>query len=271
MLKMRESRVLKKLRAGEIVSCFKINFADAQASEIAALSGFDCVWLDQEHLAQNWSVMAAHVWATKAHDVDVMVRVPRGSYSDYVKPLELDATGIMVPHVMSADDARRVVQMTRFHPLGKRAIDGGSADGSYTALDFNTYLHQANEQRFVVLQIEDPEPLHELDAIAAIEGVDMLFFGPGDFSQAIGAPGQWHHPQLAEARKLVAEAANRHGKIAATTGSIDRLEEFVDMGYRFISVGADVVGVTTYCQNLSDRFGQVNGMATIKGLAGGYQ
>ena len=271
MQEMRESRVLKKLRAGEVVSCFKVNFADAQASEIAALSGFDCVWLDQEHLAQNWSVMAAHVWATKAHDVDVLVRVPRGSYSDYVKPLELDATGIMVPHVMSADDARRIVQMTRFHPLGLRAIDGGSADGGYTNLDFNTYLKQANEQRFVILQIEDPEPLAELDAIAALEGVDMLFFGPGDFSQAIGAPGQWHHPKLVEARKLVAEAANRHGKIAATTGGIDRLEEFIDLGYRFISVGADVVGVSTYCQSLTNRFNEVKGAAATKGVVGGYQ
>lgn len=255
-MKMRESRVLKKLRAGEIASCFKINFADAQASEVAAMAGFDCVWLDQEHLAQNWSVINAHIWATKAHNVDVMVRIPRGSYSDYVKPLELDATGIMVPHVMSADDARNIVKMTRFHPIGRRAIDGGSADGGYTNLDFNEYLRQANEQRFVVLQIEDPEPLAELDEIAAIDGVDMLFFGPGDFSQAIGAPGEWHHPRLVEARKLVAEAAIRHGKIAATTGGIDRLPEFLSLGYRFVSVGADVVGVNTYCQSLAARFDQ---------------
>ena len=78
-MKMRESRVLAKLRAGEVASCFKINLADAQASEIAAIAGFDCVWVDQEHLGHNWSVFAAHVWATKAHNVDVMVRVPRGS------------------------------------------------------------------------------------------------------------------------------------------------------------------------------------------------
>ncbi|GAB3907924.1 4-hydroxy-2-oxoheptanedioate aldolase [Larkinella knui] len=254
---MRESRVLKKLRAGEIASCFKINFADGQASELAAMLGFDCLWLDQEHLAQNWSVINAHVWAAKAHNVDVMVRVPRGSYSDYVKPLELDATGILVPHIMSAQDARNVVQMTRFHPVGRRAIDGGSADGSYTNLDFNEYLRQANEQRFVIVQIEDPEPLEELDEIASIEGVDGLFFGPGDFSQAIGAPGEWHHPRLVEARKRVAEAANRHGKIAATTGSVDRLAEFVGMGYRFVSVGADVIGVNTYCQNILTKFEQV--------------
>ena len=273
---MRESRVLKKIRAGEIASCFKINFADACASEVAAMAGFDCVWLDQEHLAQNWSVIASHIWATKAHNVDVMVRIPRGSYSDYVKPLELDATGILVPHVMSAEDARNVVQMTRFHPIGRRAIDGGSADGGYTNLDFNKYLRQANEHRFVIVQIEDPEPLEELDEIAAIDGVDGLFFGPGDFSQAIGAPGEWHHPRLVDARKRVAEAANRHGKIAATTGGIDRLPEFIGLGYRFVSVGADVVGVNTYCQSLVAKFDQArlgNQSETIptESAPGGYK
>ncbi|RAJ94525.1 4-hydroxy-2-oxoheptanedioate aldolase [Larkinella arboricola] len=268
-MKMRESRVLKKLRAGEVVSCLKVNFGDGQVSELAAMAGFDCLWVDREHLAQDWSVVATHVWAAKAHNTDVMVRVPRGSYSDYVKPLELDAAGIMVPHCMGVEDARNVIKMTRFHPLGMRAIDGGNADGLYTNLDFNEYLQQANQQRFVVLQIEDPEPLDELDEIAALDGVDMLFFGPGDFSQAIGAPGEWNHPKLVAARKRVAEVCRKHGKFAATTGSIDRLEEFVSMGYQFVSVGADVVGMSAYCHGLVSRFNKET--TTTQPVQGGYK
>jgi len=253
-MKMRESRVLNKLRSGQIASCLKVNFGDGQASELTAMSGFDCLWIDREHLAQDWSVVASHVWATKSHDVDLMVRVPRGGYSDYIKPLELDATGILVPHIMSLEDAKRVVEMTRFHPVGRRAIDGGSADCAYTALDFHDYLRQANEQRFVILQIEDPEPLKDLDAIAALEGYDMLFFGPGDFSQGIGAPGDWKNPKLIEARKLVAQAANQYGKFAATSGSIESLDEFIGLGYKFVNVGADVVGLKNYCKGLVNRF-----------------
>ena len=253
-MQMRKSRVLEKLRAGNIVSCLKVNFGDGQASELAAMSGFDCLWVDREHLSQDWSVIGSHVWASKAHNTDIMIRVPRGSYSDYVKPLEMDATGILVPHVMSVEDAKSVIQMTRFHPIGKRAIDGGSADGGYTTMDFQEYLTQANKERFVVFQIEDPEPLDQLEEIAALDGFDMLFFGPGDFSQGIGAPGDWNHPRLVEARKYVAHVANKHGKFAATTGSIDRLDEFVAMGYKFISVGADVVGLANYCSGLVSRF-----------------
>lgn len=252
---MRPSRVLAKLRAGEAASCLKVNLGDGQAAEIASICGFDCLWIDQEHLAQDWSVLNAQVWAAKSRNVDVMVRVPRGSYSGYVKPLEMDATGILVPHIMNLEEAKQVVQMTKFHPIGRRAIDGGSADGAYTNMDFQEYLKDSNKERFVVLQIEDPEVLPDLDAIAALDGVDGLFFGPGDFSQGIGAPGEWNHPRLIEARKLVAEAAKRHGKFAATSGGIDSLDNFLELGYTFVNVGADVVGLSAYCKNLVQRFG----------------
>lgn len=252
-MEMRKSKVLKKLRAGEVVSCFNVHF-DAQVSDIAGRSGFDCIWIDREHLAQDWSAVQAHVWAAKSHDMDVMVRVPRGSYSDYIKPLELDATGIMVPHIMGIEDARKVVHMTRFHPIGRRPLDGGNADGGYTSIDYADYIKQANEERFIILQIEDPEPLDDIEAIAALDGIDMLFFGPADFSQGIGAPGDWNHPKLIETRKRVAEVAVKHGKFAGTTGSMDNFYELVEMGYRFIAFGADVVGVVNYCKQLMDEF-----------------
>ena len=253
MIGMRRSRVLKKLREGKVASCLLVHF-DAQAAEIAGMAGFDCLWIDSEHQAKDYSFYQSHVWASKNYDMDVMIRVPRGSYSDYIKPLEMDATGIMVPHIMSAEDARNVVKMTRFHPLGRRPIDGGNSDGKYAQMEPVDYIKQANEQRFIVIQIEDPEPLEELDEIAAVEGIDMLFFGPGDFSHGIGAPGQWGHPKLLEARKRVAEAAVRHGKFAGTTASIENMEELIEMGYQFLSIGADVVGLGNYCNQLIDGF-----------------
>ena len=258
---MRPSRVLRKLRAGEIVSCFNVHF-DAQVSDIAGMAGFDCLWIDREHLAQDWTTLQAHVWAAKAHDIDVMVRVPRGSYSDYIKPLELDAAGIMVPHIMSLEDARNVVQMTRFHPVGRRPIDGGNADGGYATLDYADYIQLANKERFVIVQIEDPEPLEDLDAIAALEGIDALFFGPGDFSHGIGAPGEWNHPKLIETRRRVAEVAVKYGKFAGTPGTIENLDELVEMGYRFIAIGADVIGVGEYCRQLMDGFSKKTGRET---------
>jgi len=200
---MRKSRVFAKMRSGGIAGCLKLNVDNVRVAEIAAMSGIDCLWLDTEHVATDWSMIEAQILAAKVYDVDVMVRVGRGSYSDYIRPLEIDATGIMVPHIMSLEDARNVVRMTRFHPLGRRPIDGGNADGAYARLNVKDYIRQANDQRFVIFQIEDPEPLDDLEEIAALPGVDMLFFGPGDFSHSLGVPGEWQHPKLIETRRRV--------------------------------------------------------------------
>jgi len=251
---MRKSRVLKKLRSGEAASCVKLNLDNARVAEIAAAAGIDCLWPDMEHVANDWSLIEAQILAAKAHDVDVMVRVARGSYSDAIKPLELDATGIMVPHIMSLEDARSVIRMTRFHPVGRRPVDGGNADGGYGRIDAKEYIRQANEQRFLVLQIEDPEPLAELDEIVSLPGLDIVFFGPLDFSQGLGAPGDFKHPKLLAARKRVAEAARKHGKFAGTTGSLRDIGEFMAMGYHFLSIGADVLGLGDYFHELAREF-----------------
>jgi 4-hydroxy-2-oxoheptanedioate aldolase len=255
-MQMRRSRVLERLRGGHVVRSFKVNLSCARVVEIAALSGFDCIWTDREHVANDWSVIEQQVWAAKAHDADLLVRVSRGSYSDYVRALELDASGIMVPHIMNLADAREVVHQTRFHPLGRRAIDSGNADALYASLALDTYLEEANDQRFLILQIEDPEPLADLEAIAALPGVDMLFFGPADFSHGLGAPGDWNHPAITDARRRVADACRAHGKFAGTVGTPASLPGLVEMGYQFINVGADVVGLGDYCRQLLEPSGE---------------
>src|SRR6202167_2937409 len=145
---MRPSRTLAKLRRREIVKCVKLNLIDPRVAEIAGLCGFDCIWLDQEHTATTLIAVENMIRAAKMHDVDTLVRVARGSYSDLICPLELDAAGIMVPHVMSLADAKRIVHQTRFHPIGRRPLDGGNADGAFCLLPGERYIAQANEQRF---------------------------------------------------------------------------------------------------------------------------
>ena len=256
-IKMKPSRVLNKLRSGEVAICIKLNLADSRVFEIAAMAGFDCLWTDMEHVANDWSVIERQVLASKAHGCDLLVRVSRGGYSDYTRPLELDASGIMVPHIMSYEDASKVVGMSRFYPLGRRPLDGGNADGGYCNIDILQYMRDANEKRFVVLQIEDPEPMNEIDRIASLDGVDMLFFGPGDFSQGMGAPAQWEDKRINEARLKVVEAAMVAGKYAGTVGNFGNLEVLIDMGYRFISMGADVLGLSDYFSSIVSRFQKV--------------
>jgi 4-hydroxy-2-oxoheptanedioate aldolase len=249
-MQMRPSRVLKKMRAGKVASCVKLNLADPRAAEIAALCGVDCIWLDLEHIGTDFRDLENQIRAAKVHDVDSLVRVSRGSYSDLLRPLELDAAGIMVPHLMSLEDARKVVWQTRFHPVGRRPVDGGNADGAYCMIPARDYFEQANRERFVIVQIEDPEPLPDLEQIAQVEGIDMLFFGPADFTQGIGDPNNFANPRVADTRRAIVEACRRHGKFAGTVASFESLPEIAAMGYQFINVGADVIA-------LGDLFGRV--------------
>ncbi len=252
---MRPSRVLRQLRAGRVARCFKFNLDSSRAAEIVARTGeFDCLWLDMEHVPNDWALLERQVLAAKVYDTDVIIRVSRGGYSDYIKAFEMDAAGLMVPHVMSVEDAKNVARMTKFHPVGRRPVDGGNADGAFCAIPFKEYLQQANNDRFVCCQIEDPEPLVELDAIASVQGIDMLFFGPGDFSHAIGAPGNWEDARLLDAQRRVAEAARAHGKFAGTVCSPETAPRLVEMGYTFLSFGADVVGLRQYALDLTRRF-----------------
>jgi len=256
-MNMSTSKVLDKLRAGKMVHCVKVNTYDHRIVEIAAMCGFDCIWSCIEHTASDLAPIEKQVMTAKAYGADTIVRVKRGSYTDHVHPFEMNAEGIMVPHIMSLEDAKNVVRMTRFHPIGRRALDGGNADGAYCMIDTKDYVKQANENRFVCIQIEDYEPLEELDAICALDGIDIIFYGPSDFLHSIGAPGQFDHPECARVRKLIAETAVKHGKYAGTVcGDLSKLREYHDMGYRFLCTCADVLGLSTYFRNIVNTFNE---------------
>lgn len=251
-MNMRKSRVLRQMRSGKVATCTKLNLSDPRAAEIAAMCGFDCLWIDLEHVPNNMKDVEDTVRAAKIYDVDVLTRVSKGCYSDMVRPLEGDSTGIMVPHLMRLEEAKQIVYYTKFHPIGRRPIDGGNADGAYCMVSGADYIRQANEERFTVVQIEDPEPLAELEEICALPGIDMIFFGPADFSQGIGAPNS-NDPRIDETRRLVAETARKHGKFAGTVGSAGNFDALVEMGYTFISVGADVVALSKYWRDIAEK------------------
>ena len=254
---VRHSRILKKIRAGQFATCLKLNLADARVVEIAGLSGTDAVWLCHEHVPNDWLNVENMIRAARVHDVDCIVRVSKGSYSDYVKPFEAGATGIMVPHVTTADEARKIVGMTRFQPLGLRPIDGGNIDGLFCQIPTADYIAQCNEEQFIILQIESPEALANVEQIAAVPGFDALLFGAGDFSHLSGKPGQVGCAETVAARKRVAAAARANGKFAMTPGLIAPWEEQAAEGCNVFNLGADVVGLGDYFRSKVAEFGKL--------------
>ena len=255
MVTPRRSRMLDKMRAGQKVISYKLNFSCPRSAELAALSGFDAIWICQEHVPTDQSTMSSQILAAKAYDCDCIVRVAKGSYSDYIRPLAADASGIMIPHLMSYEEAREIVQTVRFQPLGLRPVDGGNADGLYCKLDFKEYIEFMKRNRLVIVQIEDPEPLSELDKICQLDGIDMIFFGPGDFSHAIGHPAEFDHPEMHRVRKLIVDTAHKYGKFAGTV-SVPSLEQCYAEGYDFVNFGADVAAIGANCDMIMQRYAE---------------
>jgi len=249
-MKMRKSRVLKKIREGKTAFAVKLNLSDPRVAEIAAMCGIDCIWLDMEHVPSDFVNLENMIRAAKIYDCDVLTRVSKGAYSDLIRPLEADTTGIMVPHLMSLEEAQKIVYFTKFHPIGRRPIDGGNADAKYCMVSTEDYINVANNERFTVIQIEDPEPMAQLEEICSLDGIDMIFFGPADFSQGIGNPCVVFNDETIKARRLVAETARKHGKMAGTVGGIANYKALESEGFNFISLGADVAALTQYFSNI---------------------
>jgi 4-hydroxy-2-oxoheptanedioate aldolase len=253
-MKLRTSRILRELRAGKRPTCLKLNLIDPRAVELCGLAGASSVWFCNEHVPNDWLNLENQIRAAKLYDMDAIVRVEKGSYSDYVKPFEMDATAIMVPHVTTAEEAAHIVQMTRFRPLGRRQIDSGNMDGAFCQVPMAEYLAHSNRHRLLIFQIESPEALENVEEIAAVPGFEILLFGPGDFSHLIGKAGQMGAPEVVAARKRVAAAARANGKHLMSPCPMAPRAVLEEEGFRIFTLGADVLGLGEYFKAKMDAF-----------------
>ena len=253
----RGSRVKRTIDQGKVATSLKCNTSDTKVAEIFALAQPDAIWLDMEHGSLDYAQAEGQINAAKIYDVDSFLRVNRGGYSNYIRGLELDCAGLIIPQIKNLTDAKEVEEFTKFPPIGKRGLDGGNNDGKYTKINMSEYLKQANKERLVFYQIETHEVLNDIEKIAEMDGVDGLFFGPGDYSLSLGVPGQMDHPDVVSARKLVADLARKNKKIAGTQGG-STPKEYIDMGYNFLNIGADVIALADYAENLVNEFAKIN-------------
>lgn len=237
-----ESKVLKKLREEKPSLCIKVNLRDPAIVEMIGLIGFDCIWLCREHLWFNDETLANMILAARSTGMDTIVRIERDNYSSAIKPLEMGAKGIMVPHVFSAKQAKEVVRAMRFYPVGRRGVDGVNADSGWMLMEFKKYLDFSNRETFLALQIEDPEAIDNLEEIADVPGFDMLFVGPGDLSTSMGIPGDIDRKEIWDIIEKVGKIANKYGKFAGTVSlSPEWTKRLIDLGYLFITTGADII------------------------------
>jgi 4-hydroxy-2-oxoheptanedioate aldolase len=251
-----KSRLRSKLRAGGFVRVVGINrVTEPWLAEVAGKLGFDVIWFDMEHRAHGYEIVDRMSVACRATGIDLMVRIRKTGYTSAMRALEFGANGIMVPHCCSVEEAQQWANWTRFPPQGIRGFDGAGADSDYSLADPLEYLQERNEETFLAVQIEDPEAIDCVEGIAAVEGVDLLFVGPGDLSISYGVPMQRRHPLVQRALDKVANAAENAGKWWGTVTETPELAQAeLDRGARMVTCANDHFLLVHGLQNAYRQF-----------------
>ncbi|MFO1447167.1 MAG: aldolase/citrate lyase family protein [Opitutaceae bacterium] len=237
---MRTSIVRTLLRQGKPVRIVCMYHPIPMMPAHAAKAGYDAIWLDAEHNTWESRELQRMIGLHHLADIDCIVRTGTRNPTELYHLLEDGATGVMAPLVNSAAEAASLAGAMKFPPLGQRGLDGAGLDNEFYLNGVATYPASANEQTVLIVQIETPEALAAVDAIAATPGVDGLFIGPGDLSLRLGCPPDWAHPLMKDAQTRVAAAAARN-KIAwgRPSGSAADIAAMVKLGAQLIAHGSD--------------------------------
>lgn len=239
---MRANTVKRTLLSGGVaLGTMVFEFNSTGIGRLAALAGAEFVVYDMEHTGWGTETVRTLMATTRCAPVVPMVRVPATQYHFLARALDVGAMGVMVPMVESAEQARLIVQSVKYPPVGRRGSAFGVAHDDYEGGDLVAKMRSANEETLVIAQIETAVGMENVETIAAVEGVDLLWVGQFDLTNFLGIPGQFAHPRLGEALDRVAAAARKHKKVAAImVMSVDEGRAMLEKGYRCLAYGGDL-------------------------------
>jgi 4-hydroxy-2-oxoheptanedioate aldolase len=256
---------LAKLRADELVKLYVTgNFASPRHVDFICRTGlFDALWLDLEHFDLPTQEVAVLNLVARAFPVTTIARFKAADYQTVMRILETGVGGIMCAMVNSAAEARQIVQWAKFNnpqpapgeAIGVRGWNGGNIDAAYATLPALDYIRQQNTQTMIICQIETTTAVAAAAEIAAVPGVDGLFFGPGDYSVSIGLPGQIDHADVRAAMATVAQATRAAGKWWGTVAvGPDMFARVHALGARLVCAGGDVKVMQLGVRELAKTF-----------------
>ena len=229
------SRVL----AREWVTGTFINLGSPVTAEIAAHAGFDWILIDHEHGPGGEDTMFHQLRAVGGGSAAPIVRIPANEGWRFKRVLDAGAHGVMVPFINTAGEARAAVTAMRYPPRGVRGIAKFHRGAGYGS-DFDEYFKHAHERLILIAQIETPTAISNIDAIAAVDGIDVLFVGPTDLTYNMGLPDQFEHPDYVAAQRSVVAAATRAGKAAGILVLNPALVPACrEIGFTFTALGSD--------------------------------
>ena len=230
----------RRILAGETLFGAWAGLGSPIAAELLGRAGYDWILVDLEHGAATETDLLAHLAAIEGTGATALVRPPSGERLRIGRALDLGAAGVIVPRLDTAAEAREAVSFMRYPPDGGRGVallTRGARLGSVG----HAQVGSLNQDIVGIVQVETPSAVREADAMASIDGVDVLFVGPADLSHSLGVPGQFAHPTYQAALQTVLAACRSHGKAAGILlYDPASFAPHLAQGFRFVGLGADL-------------------------------
>ena len=249
-MKWLRERVLNK----ELLVGTFLNLGSSLTAEIAGRAGFDWLLIDLEHGAGNRQELLYQLQAIESTPAVPFVRIAWNDPIRFKQILDLGASGIMVPYVQTADEARRAVAAMRFPPAGNRGVAVMNRACAFGP-GFDEYFTTASSNLVTILQVETAETIRNVEQIAAVEGADVLFVGPMDLSVGLGIAQQWNHPDLRAALSKVVNACKKFGKAAGMIVMNEgQIEQALADGFTMLAYSSDSAVVVKGLQSIASSF-----------------
>jgi len=244
---IRENPVKSALAAGQrCYGAMIFEFFSPGLPQICKNAGAQFVLFDMEHTGLGFETLKTQFALCRGLDIVPMVRVPRGEYHFIARALDVGAMGVMVPMVGSAEEAAHIVACTRYPPLGRRGAAFGFAHDDYGSGDVRDTIDALHARTMVIPQIETVEGLANVEAIAAVSGVDALWLGHFDLTNFLGIPGGFQEPQFVAAVDRIIAACEAAGKAAAFIATDQNwAREYANKGFRLFAYGLDQLMLQT--------------------------
>lgn len=230
---MFNGEVKRKLEAGEIVFGSFVKLDAPAIAELYGIAGFDFVILDAEHGCYTHAGIENMIRTCERMGMSSVVRTPDAGEANILHVLDSGASGIQVPSLKSAADVREVIRKAKYWPLGERGSARACRAAAYGTLP--DYEQRANRETLVSVHVENKEMVEDIEALCAVDELDVLFIGPGDLSASLGHPGDAAHPDVVAAIDRVIEVAAGRKHIGTVVANAAQLESYVARGVHYIA------------------------------------
>jgi 2-keto-3-deoxy-L-rhamnonate aldolase RhmA len=237
------NRAKECLEAGELA--IGVGLRQARTVDIARImktAGYDFLFIDMEHNSMSIDLAAQISIAAQDAGITPVVRVPDFQHFHATRVLDAGAQGIVVPHVDTPEVAKKMVSYCKYPPIGHRSVTGALPQLDFKPAPPGEATAAINAATLLILMLETPEAIDNVDGIAAVSGFDVLLVGTNDLCMEMGIPGQLDHPRIGEAFERIIRACRAHGKHAGLGGVYDPplMQRYLAMGFRLVLAGSDL-------------------------------